>query len=277
MTKKKHKSISKLTKSKPKATYRAINNTPAKTLLGQSLLAGLNQAISGYKKKPKAAGYSSGQKKRWATERAWVDNGLVKPDVKAPAIGTPAFERLRKQWYVKLAKSEQEKINKIRGKAKREAAEANKFVDLEWAENPDSAHIKLPASRGRMLTPGKQLYYAMGRNFLTHFKFRSAMEKEAWAMHINGKGFRKIHKHLKATYGLKKSLYWVFYFVKKTAAKCKKFNTSHKEGLLNAANADSYASDVLISDFMLQSADNLDEDYGMQVDRGFWESVPKPK
>lgn len=204
--------------------------------------------------------------KRRAIELKYIENGLIKPDSSQPKPGTKAFERLRKQWYGKLAASEAKK------------PESKRFVDIEWADNPDSRHVKMPASRGRKLIPGKQLYYAMGRNYLTHHKFKTGMERCAWRMHIDGLSYRSIHNHLKANYGLTKSIYWLFYYVKSTAAKCKKFNTKHAEGLLNQANADAYASDTLIGDFQLGSAiDHDTDDYGIPIDPGFWESVPKPK
>lgn len=207
------------------------------------------------------------QRKRRYNEAAWQRNGLVKPDTSTAMLepGSKQFEKLRKAWYAKLAASEASK------------PDAEQFKDIEWADNPDSRHVKAPASRGRKLTPGKQLYYALGRNFLTHFRFRSLQEKTAWAMHIDGKSYRLIHEHLKTHFKLRKSIYWLFYYVKATAAKCKRFNTEHAEGLLNAGNQDSFADDVLIGDFRLQSANNEDADYGMPVDSGYWESVPKPK
>ncbi len=217
-----------------------------------------------------------GQRKRRANEAKWQLNGLVKPDPAQPKVGTKAFEKLRKQWYGKLAASEQAKVDATKSDAARKRAEAAKFTDIEWADNPDSRHVKLPASRGRKLVPGKQLYYALARNYLTHHNFKYPMERVAWKMHSDGLSYRKIHDYLVANHGLTKSIYWLFYYVKKTAAKCKKFNSTHAEGLLNPANQDSFASDVLIGDFRLQSADDQDSDYGMPIDTGFWENVPKP-
>lgn len=216
------------------------------------------------------------QRKRRATEAKWAANGLVKPDASQPKPGTRAFENLRQQWYAKLAAAEQAKVDRHKTKSGKARAEASKFTDIEWAENPDSRHIKMPASRGRKLTPGKQLYYALGRNFLTHFKFKSAQEKVAWSMHIEGKSYREILEHLKAHFGLKKSVYWIYYYVQKTGKKCKKFNSEHAEGLLNPANQDSFATDALLGDFRLQTAEPAD-DYGMPMDSGYWESVPKPR
>lgn len=205
------------------------------------------------------------RRRREAELNAYQANGLVKPDLNAPEPGTKAFNDLRKQWYAKLAQSEANKPAQER------------FKDIEWAEDPNSRHIRLPASRGRKLTPGKQLYYAMGRNFATHGKFKTLMESTAWNMHIEGQSYRKILAHLGRKHRLRKSLYWLFYYIEDLAKRCKQFNTEHAEGLLNPANQDSFASDVLIGDFRLQTADNKDNEYGIPVDAGFWESVPKPK
>lgn len=197
------------------------------------------------------------QKLRRAKEALWQANNLVKPDPLAPKVGSRAFIKLQKEWYAK--------------------AQQTGFSDIEWADNPDSRHIKLPSSQGRKLIPGKQLYYAMARNFLTHFEFESKQEKAAWALHADGKSYRKIHNMLLKDYGLRKSIYWTFYYVKKTAAKCRKFNNEHPEGLLNPASQDSFASDALLRDFNLDGAHDQDSEYGIQIDQGFWENVPKSK
>lgn len=225
----------------------------------------------------KLRNYRRGQKKRHQTAAKYAANGLIKPEAGTPKLGSRAFEKLRREWYAKLATIEQAKVDRCKTKSGKERAEANRFTDIEWSENPDSRHVKMPASRGRKLTPGKQLYYAMGRNFLTHWRFATVMERTAWTLHIDGKSYREIHNHLKANHKLKKSIYWTYYFVQQTAAKCKKFNNEHAEGLLNPANQDSFATDALIGDFRLQNLDQSDADYGMPVDTGYWESVPKPK
>lgn len=218
-----------------------------------------------------------GQRQRRFNESKWALYGLVKPDPNQPELGTRKFEKLREAWYAKVAASEQAKIDAATTEKAKAKALASKFTDIEWAGNPESPHIRMPASRGRKLAPGKQLYYALGRNFLTHFRFKSLMEKTAWSMHIDGLSYRKIYKHLKTNYKLTKSIYWLFYYIKATNEKCKRFNVEHVEGLLNPANQDSFASDALIGDFQLASASDQDGGYGLPVDAGFWESVPKPK
>ncbi len=206
-------------------------------------------------------------------ESLYITNGLAKP---VPTMSAKAYNKLRKQWYAKLAQAEQAKVDKAPNPKARAKAEASKFTDIEWAENPDSRHVKKPASRGRQLTPGKQLYYAMGRNYLTHNHFKNRQDKVAWSMHVDGKSYREILERLQADFGYNKSVYTLFYYVQSIAKRCKKFNTAHPEGLLNAANQDSFASDALLADFNLHTASNQDgEEYGLQVDAGYWESVPR--
>ncbi len=204
------------------------------------------------------------QKKRRYAEAAWERNGLVRPDEKAPKPGTKAFAKLQREWYAKLHAAESKK------------PEDKRYVDIEWAGNPDSPHIKQPSSRGRKLSPGKQLYYAMARNFLTHFRFKSMQEKVAWSMHTEGKSYRQILEVMKRDFGVNKSIYWIYHYVRATARKCKKFNSEHAEGLLTG-NSDGFADDALIGNFRLEESYSDGEDYGMQLDKGFWESVPKPK
>lgn len=192
-------------------------------------------------------------KARKANETKFAANGLVKPQ---KALGAKGFQDLQKQWYAKAAKAG--------------------FQDIEWAEDPNSPYLKSPASQARKLVPEKQLYYAMARNYLTHHKFKSRMHKVAWTMHTDGVSYRKILKHLKANFNYNKSIPTIFYFIKQIAAKCKKFNSEHREGLFNQANTDVYASDVLISDFGLTSV-GPEGAYDLPIDAGYWESVPRLK
>jgi len=196
------------------------------------------------------------QRARRDKEKLWQKNGHVRPGTQPTAKpGTKAFQKLQKEWYGKLAKEG--------------------FEDIEWAGNPDSPHIKQPSSRGRKLTPGKQLYFAMARNYLTHFRFRHKQEKVAWAMHTDGASYRQILDVLKRDFGIDKSIYWIYYFVQDIANKCRTWNTENSEGLLNAANSDGFADDALLADLRLEECYSDGADYELPIDAGYWQSVPK--
>jgi hypothetical protein len=198
-------------------------------------------------------------------EAAWLTHPEhLRPGAKpAPKPGSRAYKKLQQDWYNKLAKAELKK------------PEDQRWTDIEWAENPNSPHIKKPSSRSRVLTPGKQLYYALARNFLTHFRFRHLQEKEAWSMHTDGKSYREIQTMLSTKYGIKKSIWWIYYYVQSTAKKCQEFNTNHREGLLNAANSDGFATDALLVDFSMEQVTDSEFAYDLPMDAGYWESVPK--
>jgi len=196
------------------------------------------------------------QQARRQRDRAYKTNVAPNYDPNAPKIGTPAFERLRKKWYKRLAKA---------NKGLDETDE-NYFNDIEYAGNPDSDYLKQPAARARPYTQGKQLYFALARNYITHARFDTKRERAAWEMHAEGATYREILNMLKRQYGVRKSIYWVFYFVQSIAEKCLKWNQTHREGMLNPANQDVFASDVLIADFGLNS---VDSEYGMKFDDSF--------
>lgn len=179
----------------------------------------------------------SAQRRRRREEAKWQLNGLEKPIDPKLAIGTKGFHKLQQEWYAKLV--------------------AKGHQDIEWATNPNSDFLVNPASKGRAYSPGKQLYFAMARNFLTHFRFTSRIEKRAWTMHTEGEPYRDILTALKREFGVKKSIYWLYYYVVDTKEKCFKWNKNNPEGL-----------------FYGQMDDG--SEYGMQLDAGFWENIPKP-
>lgn len=224
--------------------------------------------MSASKKKKKSrietGARATAQAARRATEAAWRSHPAhVLPGAKpAPKVNSAAFRKLQREWYGKLAKAELKK------------PEEERFTDIEWASNPDSPHIKQPSSRGRKLTPGKQLYFAMARNYLTHFRFRHRQEKVAWSMHTEGKSYREILEVLKQEFGIDKSIYWIFYYVKDIAAKCKQWNSENPEGLNNNAGT-TFADDALLADPHMDECYSDSAEYGIPLDAGFWQSVPK--
>ncbi len=231
------------------------------------------------KKKPVETGKRTiAQAARRATEAAMRQHPEhLRPGAKpAPKEGTRAFKALQTAWYKKLAKSEADKVARAPAGKLKEAAEAAQFIDLEWQGNPESPYIRRPASRARKLTPGKQLYFAMARNFLTHFRFRHMWQKTAWTLHTDGASYRQIHEALKKQHNCTKSIFWVFYSVKELSEKCRAWNNEHADGLLNNAGA-SFADDALLADPRLDECYSDASEYGMPIDAGFWQSVPRPK
>lgn len=146
--------------------------------------------------------------------------GLVEPDKHAKLKpDSKQFQALRKKWYAKLAKAESRK------------PEDKQWKDIEWADDPESPHIKKPASRGRQFVQGKELYYSLARNFLTHNKQWKRWEETAWRMHTEGISYRNIVLHLHKHTKCKKSVYWLFYFLAETRKRCYDFNKNDPEGL----------------------------------------------
>lgn len=166
-------------------------------------------------------------------------NGLVQPATLK--IGSKQFEKLQAEWY-------------------RRAADFNGTTDtgdaigdIEWATNPNSPYLQRSGGKARMLTPGKQLYYALCRNYLTHGGLKGR-KKFAWQHHTDGLSYRKILGLMQRKYGIKRSVYWVFYFVEAIKEKMLAWNRTHPEGMLNPANQDSFAEDALLGDFGLAIA-----------------------
>lgn len=183
-------------------------------------------------------------KKASKRKDAFEANGLVRPDAFAKLdTESEAFVELRKQWYAKVAKAESLKEPE------------EQWKDIEWAENPESPHIKKPASRGRNLVAGKELYYRLARNYLEHNTEWEKWELPAWRRHADGMPYRDILRYLRGYAKCKKSIYWLFYFIADIRAKCFKWNKEHPEGL-----------------YYQQPELNIEELTGeSMLDKGFWE------
>lgn len=175
-------------------------------------------------------------------------NGLVQPPIEP--MTRKQVNELQQKWYAKLAAEE----------AKKDPEDPTKFVDIEYLPNPESPHMAKPSSRGRRYDNTKQIYYALARNFLTHFRFRHKQQKVAWQMHTEGKSYRKILNELKKQFKCDKSVYWVFYYVQDLQKKCLEWNKTSPEGMLNPANYDSFADDALLGNWSLQ------------LDMGYWQT-----
>ncbi len=228
-----------------------------KTKLGQALLTAarkLTKAQLERRRRLKA------QRARRAREGEYrqkmAANGLVEP---TPHMTRRQKDQLQREWYKRLAADEAEKAER----AEANGREYDAFTDIEWLENPNSPHIARPASRGRKYDATKMIYFACARNYLTHKRFETKMQRYAWSLHTEGESYRSILEALKAKYKISKSIYWMFYYIQDCATKCLKWNQTHPEGMLNPANQDSFAGDALISNWSLQ------------LDEGYWESVKK--
>lgn len=174
-------------------------------------------------------------------------------------VHSKEFAALQAKWYAKLA-------------ADTSHPDGN-FKDIEWQTNPDSPHLKKPSSRARKLVPGKQLYYALARNFATHGTFKTPTAKKAWDMHSEGISYRRILKAVKKSpWKYKKSLYAFYYFIEAIRQQCMRFNTDHPEGLFYGQ--DSFADDSLLMDFTLETAIDADTDaYDLPMDAGHWQNI----
>lgn len=143
---------------------------------------------------------------------------------------TPAkYAQMQKEWYAKLA--------------------SEGFQDIEdpkRAEEASTQSLKRPATKARHSMGGKEAYYALCRNFLTHNNKWFKWEKPAFAAHCEGISYRNIVTLLNKHHKCNKSIYWLYYFMAKTIKRMHKFNREHPEGLLNPANADSWTDDVLL-------------------------------
>lgn len=85
------------------------------------------------------------------------------------------YQKLKKLWYKKLAKSG--------------------FRDVEQDED----NLKLWSSRFARVPVllGRQDYYIMATNFLTDYEFQSKIDEAIWAYHTEGISYRNIAKLLK--------------------------------------------------------------------------------
>ncbi len=168
-------------------------------------------------------------------------NGLVAPaasNLLKPS--STAFRNLQAEWYSKVAAAEAKKLPE------------DAWNDIEWQPDPNSPHLKRAASKARRLTPGKEFYYAMCRNYLTHGGLKG-QQLLAWSLHTDGLSFRRILKQHRKKYRHQRSIYWMFYFIDKIKKRMYQWNSTSPEGLRDDGR-DGFASDVLLKDFGLAIA-----------------------
>lgn len=148
---------------------------------------------------------------------------------KAPRIGSPAFAKLQKQWYGKL--------------------EADGFNDIEWVDHKtglgqDSDFLSKPAAHfPKVYKRETELYFQMVRNYLTWKKPMPRLDRFILSRHSEGKSYREIIEDWQAKTGEKKSLFFIFYNLKRIKQDVLAWNASNKEGLLNPAQTEVYLSE----------------------------------
>ncbi len=146
------------------------------------------------------------------------------------------------------------------------------FNDLEWTDHntgrgQNTDYLKQSASMARLWRPEKAQFFRLLRNYATHGQFKTKRDKAAVELLAEGISFRRILKHLKSYYKYSKSLYTLFYELQDLLKDCHVFNVSHPEGLLNLANADSWADDALLSDLSGRGEAYL----GLPLDAGWFD------
>jgi hypothetical protein len=189
---------------------------------------------------------------RLPSNRALKAAGLPPPAHIKP--GSKAYTQLKNKWYSKLTQAG--------------------FEDLEWhdkstGKGQNSDYLRGSAAKGRTWAPERAQFYRLLQNYLTHYQFGSMQDRYVMHRLNDGDTYRDILANCKAKYGLKRSLYWFYYYVQDLVKKMVQWNADHKEGLLNPANADSWADDALLSDLRGTSG-VLEAPNGLKLDQGWW-------
>jgi hypothetical protein len=189
------------------------------------------------------------RKRRRIGKKALKAAGLPVPS--GTKLGTPEFVKLQAEWYGKL--------------------KAEGFEDIEWMDKKtglgqNSDYLKGSLAKGKTWAPERAQFFRLLQNYVTHYHFNERKLDRFIMSRLNdGWTYRAIHVAAKKKYKLRKSLYWVFYRVKELVVHMVQWNREHKHGLLNPANADSWATDALLADFGKFEAPN-----GLKLDPGWW-------
>lgn len=169
--------------------------------------------------------------------------------------GSAEYVAAEKEWYGKL--------------------EADGFDDLEYTVRSDgskghnSDYLKGSGIRGRTWSPEKAQFYRLLQNYLTHHAFRDMQKRYVMHSLNDGLTYRQILAGCKQKYGLKRSLYWFYYYVQELVQHMITWNTKHEEGILNPKNQDSWATDALLSD-LSGTAGVIEAPNGLKLDAGWW-------
>lgn len=155
-----------------------------------------------------------------------------------PPAGTKAqFIKQQNDWYAKLA--------------------ADGFKDLEWIDRStglgqNSDHLKGSVLRSRAWRPEKAQFYRLLRNYATHVPQRFKVDQDIINLLSEGMSYRRILKYINLHRRYRKSLFTLFYRIQGMLEDCIAWNKSSAEGMLNPANQDSWATDVLLADMGLE-------------------------
>ncbi len=181
---------------------------------------------------------------------------LKKAGLPLPAtckIGSPEFTKLQAKWYAKLKPD---------------------FDDIEWTDSrtgkgQNSDYLRGSLAKGKPWSPERAQFYRLLQNYVTHYQFKARRLDRFIMTRLNdGWTYRAIHVAAKKKYKLRRSLYWVFYHIKELVTDMVKWNREHKQGLLNPANADSWATDALLADF--GQPHEHEAPNGLKLDAGWW-------
>lgn len=187
------------------------------------------------------------------TQRQLKAAGLPPPATIKP--GSKAYKALEAKWDAKLA--------------------AAGFEDIETTKRPDGTfgrnndYLTGSAIRGRVWSPERAQFYRLLQNYLTHYNFKRKIDR--WIMNrLNDGGtYREILAECKSRFKLKRSLYWFYYYVQKLVESMLVWNCSSPEGMLNPANADSWATDALLKDLNGEGS-WTEAPNGLKLDQGWW-------
>jgi hypothetical protein len=149
--------------------------------------------------------------------------GLPEPD---QGLSKAQFAKLQKQWYATLADKG--------------------FEDIEWVNHStgtghDSGFLKGSLISGKAYHPGRDLYYQLAMNYLTHcqgYIKRSAYDRFIWRLHTEGATYEEIVAQVKKKFKRAPSVYTLYYSIKKIAKLCYKWNATAEEGLLKKREED---------------------------------------
>lgn len=145
-----------------------------------------------------------------------------------PKLGTPEFAALQSEWYAKI--------------------QADGFEDLEWVDDKtglgqNSDFLIRPAAHfPKVYKRETELYFQMVSNYLTWKRPMKRLDRFILSRHGAGKSYREILDDLEAKTGERRSLFFIFYNLRRIKAEVLAWNESDAEGLLNPRQTEHYVS-----------------------------------